>query len=254
MKYVFTGDECMKCIVRTIILLGIATILTVFTVGCSIPVLKQDIPVSTNPLGAKIYANGQLMGLTPTTVSLERNRSHVLTLIKDNYRQEDVIITNRYQKEKVYLKAIQSGINSGLFFKSGSMGVGSSMNSFSSQEASGEAYILYPPAITVNLRPLSGTVETYSGQPPTAPSYEATTNEMQAPPMRREEMTKELLRMGAGAATSQMPPIERKIKTSSSSKDYVKPDGTRVHEKSSSSVSVGVNPAGLVNVIDMLFK
>jgi len=33
--------------------------------------------------------------------------------------------------EKVYLKAIQPGISTGLFFKSDSMGVGSSMSSLS---------------------------------------------------------------------------------------------------------------------------
>jgi len=48
--------------------------------------------------------------------------------------------------------------------------------------------------------------------------------------------------------------IEKKVKTSSSSKSYVTPDGTRVREKSSTSVGVGINPAGLVGVIDLLFK
>ena len=67
-------------------------------------------------------------------------------------------------------------------------------------------------------------------------------------------MTKELLKIGAGAALSQVPPVEKNVQTSSSSKDYVTPDGTRVREKSSTSVGVGFNPAGLVDIIDVMFK
>lgn len=235
--------------VRCAIRLAALPCLAAFMFGCATPVLKQDIPVSTNPLGAKIYANGQLMGITPATVSLERNRSHLLTLVKENYRQEDVPIINRYQKEKVYLRAIQSGINSGLFFKSGSMGVGSSMSSLSYQEDSGEAYLLYPPTVTVLLTPLNGAVPAGSG----ARSMYSHVNPGDVS-MDNREMAKELLKTGAGAAATQMRPIEKRATTSSSTRSYVKPDGTRVTEKSSSSVGVSVNPAGLVDVIDTLFK
>ena len=227
--------------------------------GCSTPVLRQDIPVSTNPMGAQIYANGQLVGTTPRTVSLERNRSHILTLVKDNYRQEDVTIVNQYQKERVYLKAVQSGINSGLFFKNSAMGVQSSMHSLSSQEETGEAFVLSPPAVKVTLTPLAGAAASGPAAAPSgteaggaSASHPPVTTE--TPPMDRGEFSKELFKTGAGAAASQIAPIEKKVKTSSSSKSYVTPDGTRVQEKSSSSVGVGINPAGLVNVIDLLFK
>jgi hypothetical protein len=234
-------------------------LLALATGGCSSPVLRQDIPVSTNPMGAQIYANGQLVGTTPGTVSLERNRSHILTLVKDNYRQEDVTIVNQYQKEKVYLKAVQSGINSGLFFKNSAMGVQSSMSSLSSQEATGEAFVLSPPAVKVTLTPLAGAA---ASGPAAAPSGTGTggvsasqpSDATEAPPLDRRELSKGLLKIGAGAAASQIAPIEKKVKTSSSSKSYVTPDGTRVREKSSSSVGVGINPAGLVDVIDLLFK
>ena len=68
--------------------------------GCSTPVLRQDIPVSSNPMGAKIYADGQFAGQTPGTVSLERTKDHILTLVMDNYRQEDVEIRKQYQSKK----------------------------------------------------------------------------------------------------------------------------------------------------------
>jgi hypothetical protein len=236
--------------------LGAAGFIIIYLAACSQPVLKQDIPVTTNPLGAKIYANGQLAGTTPASIGLERNRDHILTLVKENYRQEDVIISRQYQKEKVYLKAIQSGINSGLFFKDARMGVGGSMGSISSQESTGEAYVLAPPAVKITLTPIAGSVPAASGPPPAV----ATKRESTVPAdsaesaLNKEEMAKGLVKIGAAAALTQARPLEKKTEVSSSSKSYVRSDGTRVTEKSSTSVGVGVNPAALINVLDTLFK
>jgi hypothetical protein len=232
--------------------------------GCSVPVMKQDVPVSTNPMGAKVYANGQLVGNTPTTVSLERNRDHILTLQKDNYRQQDVVIRKQYQQNKVLMKAIQSGVNSGLFFKDARMGMNSGMSSISTQEESGEAYILVPPVVTVNLVPLYGPPEGGALAPPGRPynspgpdvSEQSGAMTDQAPP-DEPISTKDVLKAGAvaGAAVAlQGKPVEKKWDTSSSSRSYTKPDGTMVRETSGTSVSVGVNPAGLADVIDKLFK
>lgn len=245
----------MKIDTRLAVMVGLVVFLAS---GCSIPVLKQDIPVSTNPMGARIYANGQLVGMTPNTVSLERNRSHILTLVKENYRQEDVVIERLYQKEKVYLKAIQSGIHSGLFFKNPAMGVSSSMNALSSQEETGEAFVLAPPAVKMNLTPLGG-----AGRSAPVPQPAAATDALsadrsrgagEAPPMDNKDFAREIIKIGAGAALTQVKPIEKRVETSSSSRSYVTPDGTRVQEKSGTSIGVGFNPAGLVDIIDVLFK
>ncbi len=150
----------MKITTKRVIMFGLAALMAS---GCGSRILRQDVPVTTNPMGARIYADGQPVGTTPTTVSLERNRNHILTLTKDNYRQEDVVIERHYQKDRVYLKAIEAGINSGLFFKNAAMGIGSSMNSVSDQEETGEAYILAPPAVTMTLTPLTAP----AGPPPT---------------------------------------------------------------------------------------
>lgn len=237
--------------------LPVCGLIIFFASACSQPVLKQDIPVTTNPLGAKIYANGQLAGTTPASVGLERNRDHILTLVKENYRQEDVVISRQYQKEKVYLKAIQSGINSGLFFKDARMGVGSSMSSLSSQEDTGEAYVLVPPAVKVTLTPVAGFVPAASGQPQVsavekpAPAVTADTDDSA---LNKKEMARGLFQIGAAAALSEAKPLEKKKEISSSSKSYVRSDGTRVTEKSSTSVGVSVNPAALIGVLDTLFK
>ncbi|MHB8909687.1 MAG: PEGA domain-containing protein [Syntrophales bacterium] len=246
----------MKTDARLMIMLGLIALLAG---GCSRPILKQEIPVTTNPLGAKIYANGQYMGTTPNTVSLERTRNHILTLIKENYRQEDVVIERQYQKERVYLQAIQSGVNSGLFFKNPAMGINSGMGSISSQEETGEAFILAPPAVKVSLTPLAGSSR---GDPVPAPSARSGAptgasrpeGAAEAPPLDRGELSREVLKIGAGAALTQIGPVGKTVETSSSSKRYVTPDGTRVREKSSTSVGASFNPAGLVDVIDTLFK
>jgi hypothetical protein len=200
-----------------------------------------------------IITDGKPAGQTPGTVSLERNRDHILTLVKDGYRQEDVVIRKQYQSDKVFMKAIQSGVNSGLFFKDPRMAVNSGYNSISTQEESGEAYILEPSAVKVNLSPSDGTAKPLEqGQTAIPPATSG------SPPAERGVTAAGVLKAGiiAGAAVgaAQVKPVEKKWETSSSSKSFVRPDGTRVTEKSSTSVGVSVNPAGMVNALDMLFK
>ncbi len=231
--------------------------MVLFGVGCSQPVLKQDIPITTNPLGARIFANGQPVGTTPTTVSLERNRDHILTLIKDRYRQEDVVITRQYQKERVYLKAIQSGVNSGLFFKDPRMGINSGMGSISTQEETGEAYVLVPPVVKLTLTPISvpaGVASAQSAVSEGSGQVGQSSETTNAQPLDNKEMARGLLKIGAAAALTQMRPLEKKVETSSSSRTSVHPDGTVVREQSSTSVGASINPAGLVDVLDVLFK
>jgi hypothetical protein len=216
--------------------------------GCSLPVLKQDIPVSTNPMGAKIFANGQLMGTTPGTVALERNRDHIITFMKDNYRQEDVFVKRQYQQGKVLMKAIQSGVNSGLFFKDSRMAVNSGMGSISMQEDTGEAYILVPSAIMVNLSLLYG--------PPAAPAVltPAPGTETTGTAIQARDFLAAGVAAGVAVGAAQSKPIEKRWDTSSSSKTYTKSDGTQVTEKSGTSVGVSFNPVGMAGIIDTLFS
>lgn len=227
-----------------------------FSAGCAPTVLTQAVPVSTNPMGATIYANGTPVGKTPATVSLERTRDHVLTLVKDNYRQEDVVISRQYQSDKVLTNAVLSGVNSGLFFKNKQMGVASGMGSLSRQEATGEAYVLVPSAVTVSLVPLDAPAgpRTDPGGSTAGPGAV----DSRASSADRNFSTGDVLTAGvvAGAAVgaAQAKPIEKTWDTSSSTKSYVQPDGTQVTKKTGTSVGVGVNPAGIVNALDQLFK
>jgi hypothetical protein len=225
--------------------------------GCSTFVLTQTIPVSTNPIGAKIYANGQYVGQTPTSVSLERNRDHILTLIKEDYQQKDVTIRRVYQRERTLLKAVSAGVETGRFFKDSGMGVSRGISSMSEQEASGEAYLLSPSSVAVSLAPLDGT-DLRSGSMKRIDLRD--TQQADASVAESDDRrggAADLAIIGLGVAASQAN-VEKKWKSSSSSsRTYTSPDGsTQVTKtsKQSTSVGVGVNPIGLVDVLGTLFK
>jgi len=223
--------------------------------GCQPMVLKQNIPVSTNPMGAKILADGALVGQTPCTVSLERTQNHIITLVKENYRQKDVVITKQYQSNKVLLNAVQSGVNSGLFFKNARMGINSGLGSISGQEETGAAYILVPSTVSVTLIPLNGSPAAESGNG----GYPEVSSAIDSQPLPADQdiSSTDVLKAGieAGAAgLSESKPVEKNWQTSSSSNSYVQPDGTQVTKKSSTSAGVSINPAGILKSLDTLFN
>lgn len=136
-------------------LLGIALVS-----GCA-PVIKtQSIPVSTNPMGATVYADGKEVCVSPCKVELARNADHILTLKKDDYKQQDVIVKRIYQQEKVMMNAVSQGMqSSSMAVGSGgdktAWGVMQGVNSIDNQETTGDAYVLSPSAVSVRLIPLS---------------------------------------------------------------------------------------------------
>ncbi len=227
--------------------------------GCVPEVYKQSVPVSTNPMGAKVYVDGKLAGVTPTAVDLERTKSHVLTLVKENYRQADVVIQRKKNSEEQLFKAINSGVSTGMFFKDPSMGMMRGMDSYNMQEKTGEAYELYPSAVTVDLKPLDGgtggagaggdtTSETQGVKEP----VEDRTGAVQSDDGKA--LVKGALGAAAVAGATAVGTQEKRWQTSSSTKTSVRPDGTVVTKKTSTSVGVSVNPAGVMNLIDTLYK
>jgi hypothetical protein len=133
------------------------------------------------------------------------------------------------------------------------MAVNSGYSSISRQEESGEAYILEPSAVKVALKPLSGMADPVEQGHTAVPSVAT-----DSPPADKGISVKDVLKagviVGAAVGATQVKAVEKNWETSSSSKSYVKPDGTKVTEKSSTSVGVSVNPAGMVNALDVLFK
>lgn len=56
--------------------------------GC---VAIQKVPVSTDPQGAVVYLDGkQACAATPCSVEASNDQDHLLTIMKDGYRQKDI--------------------------------------------------------------------------------------------------------------------------------------------------------------------
>ncbi|MCP4579954.1 MAG: PEGA domain-containing protein [Deltaproteobacteria bacterium] len=214
--------------------------------------------MSTNPMGAEVYVDGKLAGKTPTEVELERTQSHVLTLVKEHYRQADVVIHRKKKTEEQLFKAINSGVSTGLFFKDPAMGMMRGMDSYNTQEETGEAYELYPSAVTVDLKPLAGAGGNSStnshaiqeGREAVQPEE----NQAAVASSDGEAFAKGVLGAAPMAGVAAMGTKEKRWETSSSTSTSVRSDGTVVTKHSSTSVGVGVNPAGVTNLIDKLYK
>lgn len=122
-------------------------ILTCALTAC---VPKQKIPVSTNPGGATVYADGRKVCTTPCAVSLDRQGDHLLTIVKDGFEQVDMKILRRFKPDR----AVRDGVISGILKGGDPKGVGTEVaKEVDAQERSGEAYELVPTIVTITLKP-----------------------------------------------------------------------------------------------------
>ncbi|QJB56976.1 PEGA domain-containing protein [Pseudodesulfovibrio sp. zrk46] len=133
---------------KQIATLSAITICILLLTGCGVP--KQKIPVSTNPLGATVYADGTKVCTTPCAVSLDKQSDHLLTIVKDGYKQEDLEITRQFMPDE----AIRDGIISGVLTGGDPKEIGQEVaKEVDEQERSGEAYELRPDIVTITLTP-----------------------------------------------------------------------------------------------------
>lgn len=113
---------------------------------------KQKIPVSTDPIGAAIYADGVQKCISPCSVSFDKQTDHLITIVKEGYEQEEVIISRRFKPDK----AIRDGVISGILKGGDPKEVaGETAREVDEQERTGEAYELAPSIVTIKLTPKS---------------------------------------------------------------------------------------------------
>jgi surface antigen len=124
--------------------------------ACAPTIKTQTIPVSTIPSGADVRVDGKQNLTAPCTVDLTCTQDHILSLSKDGYEAQDVVIKRKYQQQKVLLNALNSGLSTGTLLDSAIMGINSGVSSIEGQESSGEAYVLSPSAVSVRLVPVKG--------------------------------------------------------------------------------------------------
>lgn len=122
-----------------IIAVSVAILAVSFLTGCATIVkgTTQEIPVASEPTGARVSVDGTSAGTTPTTVTLSRKSNHMVTIEKDGYQSESVAIT------KSMGAAVAGNIIAG-----GLVGWGV-------DAVSGAQYNLNPTTVNVRLQPLA---------------------------------------------------------------------------------------------------
>lgn len=126
----------------------------------------QNIPVSSNPDGAMVLADGLQVGTTPCNVTLKKTQPHILTLKKDGYRQVDVQISRKYDTAGVTRNAAESGMWQSSNGANTEGAVANALMSVGAQEESGDAYVLSPASVVVTLRPIGATRQVAQGDEP----------------------------------------------------------------------------------------
>ncbi|BDQ33565.1 PEGA domain-containing protein [Pseudodesulfovibrio portus] len=127
-------------------LLAVACLLAL--AACGVP--KQKIPVSTDPIGAAIYLDGEKQCTSPCAVRADKQGDHLLTIVKEGYEQEEIILKRQFKPDR----ALRDGVISGIIRGGGAEGVAKeTAREVDEQERSGEAYVLTPSIVTIRLTP-----------------------------------------------------------------------------------------------------
>lgn len=142
----------------------IAIILVFMLAACS--AATQNIPVSSNPDGATVYADGKAICTTPCNVTLEKTQPHILTVKKDGYKQVDVQIMRKYDTASVTRGATQSAMRTSSMGTSTQGAVANALLNVSAEEKSGDAYVLSPSSVVIKLQPVRSVAQTDGDQAP----------------------------------------------------------------------------------------
>ena len=111
-------------------------------------VATQTISVSSNPLGADVWANGQKVGVTPTVVTLEKNRDHQVVFSKEGFQPQVVTVTRKRDPAQMIARITSSAFNHEGKFKDP---LAAGEFAYRAEEATGELSILEPTVIAVSL-------------------------------------------------------------------------------------------------------
>ncbi|BCS88221.1 PEGA domain-containing protein [Pseudodesulfovibrio sediminis] len=246
----------MHSLTKLALFLALATL---SLAGCQ--AATQNIPVSSNPSGALVYADGQESGTTPCSVELEKTQAHILTLKKEGYQQADVQISQKYDTGAVARDATQSGMQSSSMGSSIEGSIAGALITTEEDEESGAAYVLTPSSVVVTLVPIGQTAPAAGATAQPQGATVKTTDPATIDSAIKEDpegVAEDVLKEAAVAA----PTIgtEKEISHDSHSSTHMNSDGSMETKSSSSSVSVGVhvNPVeaglGAIELLEDLEK
>ena len=114
-------------------------------------VKKEVVPVASVPLEAKVFADGKYIGVTPIAVDLEKNRNHVITISKDGYVPQNIVITSKRDPakslERTLTSVFENGVSSDPFQ--------SAAKTYREEGDTGESSLLEQSVVTVTLAPVA---------------------------------------------------------------------------------------------------
>jgi len=132
--------------------LSVSFTVFIFT-ACSskLKVESQSISVSSDPVGAAVYADGTFQGNTPTTVSLSKDRQHIITVTKEGHEVCMIPVHVINDDLKNVREAVLDGVHDGLFFKDPLSAVSSARVKLEQEEKSGKNARLEPGIVCLKL-------------------------------------------------------------------------------------------------------
>ncbi|MDR3639854.1 MAG: PEGA domain-containing protein [Humidesulfovibrio sp.] len=120
--------------------------------GC---VATQKVPVSTDPLGALVYLDGkQVCPATPCSVEIPKDQDHLLTIVKDGYRQKDIPVRRVFDSAAVLRESVRQGVRAAKGGSDLGGAFSSAASSADKQEKDGRAYVLAPDMVSPRLVPV----------------------------------------------------------------------------------------------------
>lgn len=141
----------------------VCLILSVFIFfGCSqnkpqepkeLKIESQIIPITSNPVGATVYADGTRIGLTPCQATLNKNSDHMITVIKDGYTQQVIMVYRTLDQFKTISKTFSDTMDKPIDLENIQENVKKAQKSYERQEKTGESYTLSPSMIYVIMQP-----------------------------------------------------------------------------------------------------
>lgn len=133
-------------------ILSLLVILCLFSCQQQQSAALQKIPVSSYPIGAKVYVDGKEMGITPMQIHLTRNEHHLVTIIKEGFEPCQAQIIKKSLSAALMAKALKRGYDTANFYRSPEMGIRVAQDYLQEEELRGNAFELVPQSLCVHLR------------------------------------------------------------------------------------------------------
>ncbi len=83
-------------------------IIIIFFDGCAslLKGVNEEVNIISEPNGAKVYVNGQMLGKTPLQIKLSAKNTHYIEFVKDGYEKKTFILSSSVEGQWIILDII----------------------------------------------------------------------------------------------------------------------------------------------------